>query len=148
MSASDTHSPRTAPIADPRLPEVHTTMAREANGFYTLMSTICSAFLGGALVFSERVLVDSPLLSRALLVAGIAGLTLCLALLSWVRWGNVESYRMYAEALRDQDMATYERLRARGAVERRKTRTAVWSFTIGLSALAAFAAERVINHPS
>ncbi len=148
MSDHETQMQGTEATTDPRLPGVHATMAKEADGFYALVSAICSAFLGGAVIFSERFLANSPVLSRAALVTGIAGLTLCLTLLCWVRWGNVESFRMYAEALRDQDTKLYDRVRARGAVERRKTRVALWSFSAGMVALALFAAERIFSHDS
>ncbi len=132
-------------VVDPRLLAVHETMTKEANGFYSLTSTICSAFLGGAVICSDRFLSGSPLYGRIALVGGITGLTLCLALLCWVRWGNVESYRKYAEALRDQDIAKYDALSRAAKTERRKTSIALWAFSGGLLFFAVFAVERVLN---
>jgi hypothetical protein len=131
--------------ADPRISVAFESMTREANGFYTLTSTICSAFLGGALVFSEKFLQDSPLWTKLFLMFGLVALTACLILLCWVRWCNVELLRKYLSVLRHDEGVEFGIVKQGATRSRHMTNTALLLLAAGLSCLAAFAVIRVLQ---
>ena len=131
------------PDTDPRISLVFESMTREANGFYTLTSTICSAFLWGALVFSEKFLQDSPLWTKLFLMLGLVALTACLILLCWVRWCNVELQRQYLSVLRHDESVEFGMVKQGATRGRRMTNTALLLLAAGLSCLATFAIVRI-----
>lgn len=82
--------------------ELYRTMVQEASAFYRQMATICSAFLGGSMLFSDRLVrAPEPRWWWILLGAWIC-FVLTLAVIVWLRWQNVESHRLVLESLKDE----------------------------------------------
>jgi len=80
--------------------ELYRTMVQEASAFYRQMATICSAFLGGSMLFSDRLVrAPEPRWSWILLAAWVC-FVLTLAVIVWLRWQNVESHRLVLESLK------------------------------------------------
>ncbi len=59
------------------LEALYDTMSKEADGLYKQMITICTAFLGGTLVFFEKLFVSKAGWSIYFLFGGWAALTYC-----------------------------------------------------------------------
>jgi len=73
---------------------VFATIAQEAAGFYGLILTLATSFLGGTLVFIDRIAPSPARWTLALLGFGWLSLIASVSLIAWVRWRNIESGRM------------------------------------------------------
>jgi hypothetical protein len=63
----------------------------EATGFYNMLLAVASGFLGGSLVFIEKIAPSPPRWSLAILGIGWASLLFSLMVIIWVRRQNLES---------------------------------------------------------
>jgi hypothetical protein len=70
---------------------VFSTAATEAAGFYKFIITVASSFLGGTLLFLERVVPHPTSLGVALLGLGWLFLIASIAAVAWIRRLNLES---------------------------------------------------------
>ncbi|MBI5710345.1 MAG: hypothetical protein HZC42_08590 [Candidatus Eisenbacteria bacterium] len=66
-------------------------LATDADGYYKLVLTVASSFLGGSLVFLEKFLPHPTALSLAFLSVGWASLVTSIGLIANVRLRNLQS---------------------------------------------------------
>lgn len=119
---------------------LYSTMAEEADGFYKQMITICTAFLGGSLVFSEKLFVSDARWSLVLLFVAWLALTYPLAVLVWVRWQNVEAHRHALKYLTTHDVNEYQQAQSIPIKGRKWTTSAIILMVFGLFLIASFTA--------
>jgi len=79
---------------------LYSTMAQEANGLYSQMITISTAFFGGSLAFFGRFNVSASTWFVCILVLAWLALIAPLAILICVRWKNVEAHRHALEYIK------------------------------------------------
>ena len=71
--------------------QVFLSVASEAAGYYKLIVTVASSFLGGSLLFLERIAPRPSQFSLVVLAAGWASLIASIGLVAWIRAKNLES---------------------------------------------------------
>ncbi len=113
-------------------------MADEAGGFYTMATTITTAFLGGALYFCDKFLATGPRWSIIPLSAGALLLATALVMLCWVRWNNVNSLQKYLESLRPDGKCAEHQMLTLESRNRLVTSTALVVLAAGLAAIVLF----------
>lgn len=123
---------------------LYDTMSKEADGLYKQMITICTAFLGGTLVFFEKLFVSKAGWSIYFLFGGWAALTYPLAVLIYVRWQNVEAHRHTLEYFKTRNEAEYNIAVAIPKRGRKWTTSAIVSMVAGLILIATFTAINII----
>ena len=94
---------------------VFTTAAAEAAGFYKYIITVASSFLGGTLLFLERVAPHPTTLSLGLLGLGWLLLIVSIGTVAWIRRLNLESAQR-ALAGRYDDARRFDRQGRRFAI--------------------------------
>jgi hypothetical protein len=112
---------------------VFTVVAQEASEFYKLITTIASAFLGGVLVFVEKI---TPKPSHSsIIVLGIGGALLVLSIgaIAYVRIKNLVS----ARCLLDGNLDEATRLDHKKEV---MSHVSVWLLMAGMACITLFAA--------
>jgi hypothetical protein len=114
-------------------------MADEAGGFYTMTTTVTTAFLGGTLYFCDRFLATGPKWAILPLAMGALLLAASLVMLCWIRWNNVECLRMYLESLKPDGDAILGPMHKAESQNRFLTTSALTLFAVGLLALMIFA---------
>ena len=72
---------------------IFSTIAQEAAGFYGLLLTLATSFLGATLVFVDRIAPNPQRWTLILLGLGWLSLIASVSLIAWVRWRNIESGR-------------------------------------------------------
>ena len=138
-----TADPSVATAEDKRL--AFAKMADEAGGFYTMATTITTAFLGGALYFCDKFLATGPKWSIVPLSAGALLLAAALVMLCWVRWNNVNCLQMYLESLQPDGACERRQLLALEGRNRILTTTALVVLATGLAAIVLFCIACVWN---
>ena len=133
---NNTADPSVATAEDKRL--AFAKMADEAGGFYTMATTITTAFLGGALYFCDKFLATGPKWSIVPLAAGAFLLAAALVMLCWVRWNNVNSLQKYLESLQPDGAGARHQLLALEGRNRILTTTALVVLATGLAAIVLF----------
>ncbi len=123
---------------------LYDTMSKEADGLYKQMITICTAFLGGSLVFFEKLFVSDAGWAIYFLFGGWAALTYPLAVLIYVRWQNVEAHRHILEYLKTESEIEYNKAVAIPKRGRKWTTSAIISMLAGLILIATFTAINII----
>lgn len=113
-------------------------MADEAGGFYAMVTTITTAFLGGALYFCDKFLVTGPRWSIIPLSAGALLLAAALVMLCWVRWNNVNSLQKYLESLRPDGECAAQQMLALESRNRYLTSAALVVLATGLASIVLF----------
>lgn len=113
-------------------------MADEAGGFYTMATTITTAFLGGALYFCDKFLATGPKWSIFPLTAGALLLAAALVMLCWVRWNNVNSLQKYLESLQPGGDCAKHQMLALESRNRYLTSAALVVMGGGLAAIIVF----------
>ena len=122
---------------------LYTTMSQEADGLYKLLITICTTFLGGTLVFFEKLFVSDARWSIWLLFLAWLALTYSIAVLVWIRWQNVEAHRHALEYTKTGDENEYKKAEGIPEAGRRWTLSAIIIMIAGLLLLALFTAINV-----
>jgi len=135
---------------------LYNTMSQEAAGLYKQMIAICTAFLGGSIVFFEKLFVSAVEWSIYFLFAGWLALTYPLAVLMIIRWQNIESHRLMLEYLKSKDDTKRNQNRDEDRNEakfrkvvniaergRKWTMSAILSMVIGLILIAIFTAINI-----
>lgn len=135
--------PSVATAEDKRL--AFAKMADEASGFYTMATTITTAFLGGALYFCDKLLVTGPKWSIIPLSFGAVLLAAALVMLCWVRWNNVNSLQKYLESLQPGGECAKHKMLALESRNRFLTTTALVLLATGLAAIVLFCIACVWN---
>lgn len=123
---------------------LYDTMSKEADGLYKQMITICTAFLGGTLVFFEKLFVGNAEWSIYILFVGWAALTYPLAVLMIVRWQNVEAHRYILEYFKTNEEAEYNKAVEIPKRGRKWTKSAIFSMVAGLILISIFTAINII----
>jgi hypothetical protein len=127
------------------LERLYDTMSKEVDGLYRQMITICTAFLGGTLVFFEKLFVSNAEWSIYVLFGGWAALTYPLAVLIFIRWQNVEAHRHVLEYLKTGKEKEYNEAVLMSRRGRKWTTSAIISMVAGLVLVAAFTAINIFN---
>jgi len=122
---------------------LYTTMSQEADGFYKLLITICTTFLGGTLIFFEKLFVSDARWSIWLLFLAWLALAYSIAVLVWIRWQNVEAHRHALEYLKTRVEKDYEKAVSIPNKARKWTTSAIIVMMIGLGLIAVFTAINI-----
>jgi len=126
------------------LEALYDTMSKEVDGLYKQMITICTAFLGGTLVFFEKLFVSDAGWSIYFLFGGWAALTYPLAVLIYIRWQNVEAHRHTLEYFKTKNEDEYNKAVAIPKRGRKWTTSAIISMVAGLVLIGAFTAINIV----
>lgn len=125
------------------LERLYATMSEEAAGLYNQLITICTAFLGGTLVFFNKMFVGNVGWSLWLLFTGWAALTYPLAVLVLVRWQNVEAHRHALEYFKNHVEKEYDKAVSIPRKARIWTKSAIILMVVGLILIAVFTAINI-----
>ncbi len=120
------------------LEALYNTMSVEAGGLYNQAITICTAFLGGTLIFYERLFVSDITWTLIILVLGWITLVYPLAAFTYVRWQNVEAHRHVLEYFNTGEKEDYDKALAIPKKSRCLTKSAITSMVIGLCLVGIF----------
>jgi len=123
--------------------QLYSTMAQEADGFYRQMITICTAYLGGTFVFYDKFVTENSTQSLWLLFLAWVALIYPTAVLTYIRWQNVESHRHILEYLKKQEEEEYTRAKTIAKNGRNLTKSAIYSMIIALLLLGMFTALNI-----
>ncbi len=142
METGNYNSPRL--IVSPET--LYDAMAREADGFYRQITTICTAFLGGILVFLEKLFTISPksIIYLIVLGSGVICLILSLAAISYVRWQNVEAHRHALKYFKTEDKSEYNKAMEIPERSRIWTKIAIFSMILGIFLITIFVGASII----
>lgn len=110
---------------------VFSALVQEAAGFYGLLLTIASAFLGGTLIFIDRIAHNPEAWTVFVLAGGWGALVATVVLVALVRWRNVETMRAFLEG-RHSELPQKEKL------TRRLTVSAIVCLGCGMLAVSVF----------
>jgi len=127
---------------------LYATMSEEAAGVYKLVITICTAFLGGTLVYFDKLFISKATWSIYILFLGWAALTYPLAVLVFVRWQNVEAHRHVLEYVKTGDDKEFEKAASIPRKSRKWTTSALISMVAGLVLIAVFTAINIALKPN
>jgi hypothetical protein len=106
-------------------------LVQEAAGFYGLLLTIASAFLGGTLIFLDRIAPSPKPWTVYVLAGGWGALVAAVVLVALVRWRNVETMRAFLEGRHGE-------LRLKERLTRGLTVAAIVCLGCGMLAVSAF----------
>lgn len=113
--------------------DIFASVVAEAGAFYRLLVTVVSSFLGGTLLFLDKICSDPPAISLVVLYIGWLALVVCIILVALVRAGNIRSGRMALES-------RFKEARKIDQRNRKQTTIATWSLAAGLSCIMVFGA--------
>lgn len=116
---------------DRRSELIFATIAQEAAGFYSLILTVASTFLGGTLVFIDRIAPDPVGWSLMVLAVGWLSLLLSVTLIAWVRWRNIESGRHAQDGI-------WDKVERQESVTRAMTKAAIGALVVGMLLVTVF----------
>jgi hypothetical protein len=129
------------------LDELYKTMATEAAGLYNQMITICTTFLGGTLVFYDKLFVSGNSYTLILLFLGWLCLVIPLPMLIWIRWQNVEAHRYILKYIKFQKADDYTKGVEIPKKSRCLTQWAIWLIAVGLFLISLFTAINISLDP-
>lgn len=111
-------------------------LVAEARGFYAQITTVASAFLGGSVLFRER-LPDIPQWNWLLGVAW-TGFAASLALIVFVRLNNVAGAQLMIDVIDERRDIQCAAMQRQSMLGQRLTRGAVGALAAGIVAIVAF----------
>lgn len=124
---------------DVSIETLYNTMSKEADGTYRQMIAVCTAFLGGTLVFFEKLFIGDVWWSIYFLFTGWAALAYSLTVLCWVRWKNVEAHRHILEYFKSSSEKNYKRADSISKSGRKLMISAIVVMVVGVILIAIFA---------
>ncbi|MCK5240900.1 hypothetical protein KAR34_00480 [bacterium] len=110
---------------------IFNSIVKEAGGFYTLVLTVASAFLGGTLFFLEKIVGTPNKYSLILLGLGWMSLITTIGLSAFIRFQNVESGRLALEK-------KYNEAKKLDRDKEAKCILMIWTLIIGILFIAIF----------
>jgi len=112
-------------------------IVKEAGGFYNLILSVASAFLGGSLLFLEKIAPKPVVWSLPILGLGWLALIVAIGLSAYVRLENLEAGRLALEGKYDEAKK----------LDRKKECCCIgmlWTLLIGVFLVAAFGLVNII----
>lgn len=117
---------------------VFSSIVTEAAGFYKIVTVTASSFLGGSLLFMEKIAPKPATWTLWVLGTGWTALVASIALVAWVRWRNLESGRLFLEG-------QYPKAAQVDAGKRRCSIVSVGLLVAGMVAVMAFGMANVTS---
>jgi hypothetical protein len=105
---------------------IFTVLANDADGYYKLVLTVASAFLGGSLLFLEKIVPHPTRLSLVLMTLGWLSLVASIAAITSVRQRNLRSGFLALEGKVDE-------ARKLDVAKDRHSGWAAWLLIVGMS---------------
>jgi hypothetical protein len=119
-------------------------IASEAGGFYNLLTTISSAFLGGMLIFVDKFVASFTIWSVLILGFGLLCLVGAIISIVYVRNKNLIALDKYRTYLRNKTDSGYDELIELDKKKQKWTIYASWLFSVGILCLLFFGIITVI----
>lgn len=126
---------------------LYSTMANEANGFYSQMITISTLSMGGSVVFYDKFFTVKSAWSIWLLFFTWIFFIFPVAILTWIRWQNVEAHRHMLKYFKKNKEEEYRKVEDISIRTRKWTAIAIVSLVLALLTLAIFASVNIYYKP-
>lgn len=124
----------TEPVSSDRKYDV---LAREADGYYRMIVTISTAFLGGSILFLERLAKQPECWTLPLLASGWVSFLVAIHSVASVRRQNLEALRLALEGKYDQARSIDERTRTASTL-------ALWAMLVGMFLMAVYGFSNLV----